>query len=70
MRNAKKLTRYAIDLGISNLYRPYIQEVKSAAAEAVKELAVHEKQRVGLEERRKHANGKAKKLKKSIQEVI
>ena len=32
-------------------------------------MAVHEKQEVGLEEKRKHANGKAKKLKKSLQDV-
>jgi structural maintenance of chromosome 4 len=46
-----------------------IQEVKAAAAEAVKDLATHEKKGVGLEERRKHTNAKAKKLKKSMQEV-
>ncbi|KAL6304841.1 RecF/RecN/SMC [Sparassis latifolia] len=44
------------------------EEVKAAAAEAVKDLAVHEKQQVSLEERRKHANGKAKKLKKTMQD--
>ncbi|ETW86671.1 hypothetical protein HETIRDRAFT_58645 [Heterobasidion irregulare TC 32-1] len=44
------------------------EEVKAAAAEAVKDLAVHEKQAVGLEEKRKHATGKAKKLKKSLHE--
>ena len=32
-------------------------------------MAVYEKQEVGLEEKRKHANGKAKKLKKSLQDV-
>lgn len=46
-----------------------MQEVKAAAAEALKEMAVYEKQEVGLEEKRKHANGKAKKLKKSLQDV-
>jgi structural maintenance of chromosome 4 len=46
-----------------------IKEVQAAAAEAVKDLASHEKQEVGLEERRKHATGKAKKLKKSLHEV-
>jgi hypothetical protein len=46
-----------------------VQEVKAAAAEAVKDLAVHEKQQVGLEERSKHAKSKAKKLKKSLQDV-
>ncbi|TDL18278.1 hypothetical protein BD410DRAFT_880869 [Rickenella mellea] len=46
------------------------KEVKAAAAEAFKDLAVHEKQQVNLEERKKHANGKGKKLKKkSVQEV-
>ncbi|KAI5119782.1 hypothetical protein M0805_009253 [Coniferiporia weirii] len=44
------------------------EEVKAAAAEAMKDLAVHEKQQVNLEERRKHANTKAKKLKKSSQD--
>lgn len=46
-----------------------MQEVKAAAAEALKEMAVYEKQEVGLEEKRKHANSKAKKLKKSLQDV-
>ncbi|KAA1467870.1 hypothetical protein DENSPDRAFT_926927 [Dentipellis sp. KUC8613] len=44
------------------------EEVKAAAAIAMKDLANHEKQEVGLEERRKHANSKVKKLKKSLQE--
>jgi hypothetical protein len=35
----------------------------------VKDLAAREKQAVGLEERRKHANGKAKKLKKAHADV-
>ncbi|KAF8079236.1 RecF/RecN/SMC N terminal domain-containing protein [Lyophyllum atratum] len=43
-------------------------EVKAAATEALKELARHEKEEVSLQERRKHAAGKAKKLKKSLQE--
>ncbi|PSR72085.1 hypothetical protein PHLCEN_2v12066, partial [Hermanssonia centrifuga] len=42
------------------------EEVKAAAAEAVKDLASHEKQQVSLEERRKHAKSKAKKLHKSL----
>jgi hypothetical protein len=46
-----------------------LQEVKAAAAEAVKDLAAHEKQQAGLEERSKHAKSKAKKLKKSLQDV-
>jgi hypothetical protein len=49
--------------------RGRVQEVKAAAAEALKEMAVYEKQEVGLEEKRKHANGKAKKLKKTLQDV-
>lgn len=44
------------------------QEVKSAAEEAVKEQTTREKQVVSLEERRKHTNTKAKKLKKSLQD--
>jgi structural maintenance of chromosome 4 len=32
-------------------------------------MAAYEKQEVGLEEKRKHTNGKAKKLKKSLQDV-
>ncbi|KAH9837376.1 RecF/RecN/SMC [Rhodofomes roseus] len=44
------------------------EEVKAAAAEASKDLASHEKRQVGLDERRKHASSKAKKLKKSLQE--
>jgi structural maintenance of chromosome 4 len=46
-----------------------IQEVQAAAAEALKEMLAYEKQEVGLEEKRKHANGKAKKLKKLLQDV-
>ncbi|KAI9453551.1 RecF/RecN/SMC N terminal domain-containing protein [Lactarius psammicola] len=44
------------------------EEVKAAAAEALKEMAAYEKQEVGLDEKRKHANSKAKKLKKSLHE--
>ena len=47
----------------------YIQEVKAAAAEALKEMGAYEKQEVGLEEKCKHTNSKAKKLKKSFQDV-
>ena len=46
-----------------------MQEIKAAAAEALKEMGAYEKQEVGLEEKRKHANSKAKKLKKSLQDV-
>ncbi|KAI0297565.1 RecF/RecN/SMC protein, partial [Multifurca ochricompacta] len=44
------------------------EEIKAAAAEALKEMATYEKQEVGLEEKRKHADGKAKKLRKSLQD--
>ncbi|KAI0354668.1 RecF/RecN/SMC protein [Trametes cingulata] len=40
--------------------------VKKAAAEAVKDLSAREKTQISLEEKRKHANTKAKKLKKAI----
>ncbi|KIM73223.1 hypothetical protein PILCRDRAFT_15413 [Piloderma croceum F 1598] len=40
------------------------KEVKAAAAEAVNNLAAHEKQQVGLEEQSKHAKSKAKKFEK------
>jgi len=46
-----------------------LQDVKSAAELAVKDQAAREKQVVGLEERRKHASSKAKKLKKTLQDV-
>jgi structural maintenance of chromosome 4 len=45
------------------------QEVKAAAEEAAKDKAAREKQSVGLEERRKHASAKAKKLKKALADV-
>lgn len=35
----------------------------------MKDLAAQEKQQVSLDEKRKHANSKAKKLKKSLQDV-
>ncbi|TCD63502.1 hypothetical protein EIP91_005335 [Steccherinum ochraceum] len=44
------------------------EEVKVTAAEAVKDLQEHEKRQVGLEERRKHAKAKEKKLKKVLQD--
>ncbi|KAG6856767.1 hypothetical protein H0H87_000945 [Tephrocybe sp. NHM501043] len=43
-------------------------EVEEAAAVALKELATREKEEVGLQERRKHAASKAKKLRKAMQE--
>jgi len=45
------------------------QEVKAAAAEALKGMTAYEKQEVGLEEKCKHASSKAKKLKKSLHDV-
>ena len=45
------------------------QEVQAAAALAVKDLAANERQEIALQERRKHADGKAKKYKKSLKEV-
>lgn len=56
-------------LFVTRLACIHIQEVKAAAAEALKEMAAYEKQEVGLEEKRKHANSKAKKLKKSLHDV-
>ncbi|KAF9443745.1 hypothetical protein P691DRAFT_712872 [Macrolepiota fuliginosa MF-IS2] len=44
------------------------KEVKEAAEEASQELTKKEKQEVQLQEKLKHANGKAKKLKKQLQE--
>jgi len=44
--------------------------VREAAEEASKELTGKEKQEVQLQERLKHANGKAKKLKKQLTEVF
>jgi len=43
--------------------------VKAAAEEAAKDNAAREKQSVSLEERRKHASAKAKKLKKALADV-
>ena len=45
------------------------QEVQRAAGEALKDLTSNEKKQVTLEERRKHAKTKAKKLEKSLKEV-
>jgi hypothetical protein len=44
--------------------------VQAAAAEVIKELALQERREIGLQEKRKHAVGRAKKLKKSVQEVL
>ena len=44
--------------------------MQAAAAEVAKELAAQERREIGLQEKRKHAAGRAKKLKKSVQEVI
>ena len=43
--------------------------MQAAAALAVKDLAANERQEIALQERRKHADGKAKKYKKSLKEV-
>lgn len=43
--------------------------MQKAAAVALKELTANEKKQVGLEERRKHAKSKAKKLEKSLKDV-
>ena len=44
--------------------------MQAAAALAVKDLAANERQEIALQERRKHADGKAKKYRKSLKEVI
>ena len=72
MMSAQQLMRFVVIYAIPTLpLKPLCdpQEVKTAAAEAVKDLSAQEKKQVGLEERRKHANSKAKKLKKSLQDV-
>ena len=43
--------------------------MQAAAALAVKDLAANERQEIALQERRKHADGKAKKYRKSLKEV-
>jgi len=45
------------------------EEVKRHAGDVMKTLQAREKEEVGLQERKKHAIGKAKKLKKSLQDV-
>ncbi|KAI0756431.1 RecF/RecN/SMC protein [Daedaleopsis nitida] len=45
------------------------EEIKSAAELALKDLAACEKTQISLNEKRKHANTKAKKLKKAISEA-
>ncbi|KAI0053393.1 hypothetical protein FA95DRAFT_739679 [Auriscalpium vulgare] len=45
------------------------EEVKTFLGDAIKDMAAHEKIEVGLEEKRKHASTKHKKLKRSLQEV-
>jgi len=46
-----------------------MQEVQAAAATAAKDLAQFERQEIGLQEKRKHTNGRIKKLKKTIADV-
>ncbi|KAE9407945.1 RecF/RecN/SMC protein [Gymnopus androsaceus JB14] len=48
--------------GLEKAYK----EVQKVLADAVKELNDHEKQEIGVSEKRKHAAGKAKKLKKNV----
>ncbi|PFH48128.1 hypothetical protein AMATHDRAFT_150602 [Amanita thiersii Skay4041] len=43
-------------------------ELQMAATEGVRDLANHEKKEINLQERKKHASSKAKKLKKTLQE--
>jgi hypothetical protein len=43
--------------------------VQTAAEAALKDLVAKEKEEVGLQERKKHATTKAKKLKKSLTDV-
>jgi len=45
------------------------QSLQKLAEAAKKDLAEHEKKEVGVNERRKHASGKVKKLKKSVADV-
>ena len=47
----------------------HFQEVQAAAALAVKDLAANERQEIAMQERKKHADGKAKKYRKSLKEV-
>lgn len=58
-----------LKLNYSSVLHSVLQEVQTAAADAAKELADHEKQAVGLKERRKHAAGKLKKLEKTVKDV-
>jgi hypothetical protein len=44
------------------------EEVKAAAAEAQRDLTVHEKEEAGLEERKKYSSTQAKKLRKALQD--
>lgn len=48
---------------------PSLQEVKRHAGEVMKTLQAREKEEVGLQERKKHATSKVKKLMKSLQDV-
>lgn len=46
-----------------------VQEIKQTSDELIRLLAGHEKEEVGLIEKKKHSAGKGKKLKKALQEV-
>lgn len=70
MSSNRKLTRCVRVLSLYHSTRiNRLQEVQTAANKAVKELAEHEKREIGLQEKMKHASARAKKLKKSVQEV-
>ena len=70
MSSNRKLMRYVhIASSGHTTHNNRLQEVQTAANKAVKELAEHEKRVIGLQEKMKHASTRAKKLKKSVQEV-
>ena len=69
-----RVTAYEVHHFHRSSYSPTInlppQEVKRHAGEVMKTLQSREKEEVGLQERKKHATGKAKKLRKSLQDVL
>lgn len=70
MSSNRKLMRHVhIASSHYTIHNDRFQEVQTAANKAVKELAEHEKREIGLQEKMKHASTRAKKLKKSVQEV-
>ena len=50
-------------------HRCTVQDIQRAAEAALKDLTAHEKKQVSMEERKKHAKTKAKKLEKSLKDV-